>query len=145
MKCFHFINGQRRPVDEDDEQDGAVTRKVSWARSLSIASTNMDMRRSELESESLRDWADSSFSFQDFLTRRRANDLRAVSFSELKSATRGFSGALLIGEGGFGCVFRGRVRIKDSGSGLESTIDVAIKQLNRNGLQAYSLTFYVLI
>lgn len=137
MKCFPFINGERRPGDEDDEQDGTVPRKVSWARSLSITSTNMDMRRSEIESESLRDWADSSVSFQDLLTRRRSNDLRAFSFSELKSATRGFSRALLIGEGGFGCVFRGRVRIQDSGSGLESRIDVAIKQLNRNGLQGH--------
>ncbi|XP_075490601.1 serine/threonine-protein kinase PCRK1-like [Primulina tabacum] len=137
MKCFNFINGERRPGDEDGQQDGAVPRKVSWARSLSIASTNMDMRPSELESDSFGDWADSSVSFHDLLTRRRANDLRAFTFSELKSATRGFSRALLIGEGGFGCVFRGRVRIKDSGSGLESTMDVAIKQLNRNGLQGH--------
>ncbi|XP_073149286.1 serine/threonine-protein kinase PCRK1 [Henckelia pumila] len=135
MKCFHFINGERRPAgDEDDGQDGAAPRKGSWARSLSIASTNMDMRRSEFESESLRERVDSSVSFQDLLTRRRANDLRAFTFSELKSATKGFSRALLVGEGGFGCVFRGRVRMQDP---LESPMDVAIKQLNRNGLQGH--------
>ncbi|KZV54881.1 hypothetical protein F511_35956 [Dorcoceras hygrometricum] len=142
MKCFHFINGDRSPGDGGA---GGVPRKVSWVRSLSIASTNMDTRRSDLDSDSLGDWLDSSVSFQDLLTRRRANDLRAFTFSELKSATRGFSRALLIGEGGFGCVFRGRVRILDSRSGSESAMDVAVKQLNRNGLQACSSTFSVLI
>ncbi|KAI3450388.1 hypothetical protein Pfo_007053 [Paulownia fortunei] len=135
MKCFHFTNGERRPGDEDDEQDCAVSRKVSWARSLSVASTNLDSRRSEFDTDSRRDWADSSELFQDFLTQGRANDLRVFTFSELKSATRGFSRSLMIGEGGFGCVYRGRVKLTGSGSGLESEMDVAIKQLNRNGFQ----------
>ncbi|KAG8387845.1 hypothetical protein BUALT_Bualt02G0063500 [Buddleja alternifolia] len=104
MKCFHFTNGERKPIDDDDEeeQDGVVSRRVSWARSLSVASTNLDTRRSEFDSDSRRDWVDSSGLFQDFLTQRRANDLRVFTFPELKSATRGFSRTLMIGEGGFG-------------------------------------------
>ncbi|KAK4440865.1 Serine/threonine-protein kinase PCRK1 [Sesamum alatum] len=137
MKCFHFTSGERRPSDDDDDQDGVVSRKVSWARSLSVASTNLDSRRSEFDTESRRDWADSSGLFQDFLSQGRANDLRVFTFSELKSATRGFSRSLVIGEGGFGCVYRGRVKVVDSGSGLESDVDVAIKQLNRNGCQGH--------
>ncbi|KAL0390212.1 UNVERIFIED_CONTAM: Serine/threonine-protein kinase PCRK1 [Sesamum calycinum] len=143
MKCFHFTSGERRPSDDDDDQDGVVSRKVSWARSLSVASTNLDSRRSEFDTESRRDWADSSGLFQDFLSQGRANDLRVFTFSQLKSATRGFSRSLVIGEGGFGCVYRGRVKVVDSGSGLESDVDVAIKQLNRNGCQACPLTFFV--
>ncbi|KAL0460322.1 UNVERIFIED_CONTAM: Serine/threonine-protein kinase PCRK1 [Sesamum latifolium] len=143
MKCFHFTSGERRPSDDDDDQDGVVSRKVSWARSLSVASTNLDSRRSEFDTESRRDWADSSGLFQDFLSQGRANDLRVFTFSQLKSATRGFSRSLVIGEGGFGCVYRGRVKVVDSESGLESDVDVAIKQLNRNGCQACPLTFFV--
>lgn len=42
----------------------------------------------------------------------------------------------MIGEGGFGSVFRGRVKVLDHESGFESLVDVAVKQLNRNGFQA---------
>lgn len=136
MKCFHFTNGERR-----DDEDGVVSRtsKVSWARSLSVASSSVDTRRSEFDSDS-RDWSD-SLAFYEFLTQRRANDLRVFSFAELKSATRGFSRALLIGEGGFGCVYRGVVRVSDDqeANGQDSKLDVAIKQLNRHGFQARTL------
>ncbi|KAJ4725804.1 Kinase family protein [Melia azedarach] len=134
MKCFHFTNGERR-----DDEDGVVSRtsKVSWARSLSVASSSVDTRRSEFDSDS-RDWSD-SLAFYEFLTQRRANDLRVFSFAELKSATRGFSRALLIGEGGFGCVYRGVVRVSDDqeANGQDSKLDVAIKQLNRHGFQGH--------
>ncbi|KAJ7980852.1 Protein kinase [Quillaja saponaria] len=134
MKCFHFTNGERR-----DDEDATVTRtsKVSWARSLSVASSSVDTRRSEFDSES-RDFSD-SIEFHEFLSQRRANDLRMFSFSELKSATRGFSRALLIGEGGFGCVYRGIVRVpkEDLDESPDSKMDVAIKQLNRNGFQGH--------
>lgn len=64
------------------------------------------------------------------------------SFSELRSATRGFSRALLIGEGGFGCVFKGVVRAYEDGndgsnSKSDLKMEVAIKQLNRNGFQGH--------
>ncbi|RVW66163.1 putative serine/threonine-protein kinase PBL19 [Vitis vinifera] len=93
MKCFHFNNGERR-----EEEDGVLSRasKVSWARSLSVASSSADVRRSEFDFDS-RDLSD-SVSFHEFLAQRRANDLRVFTFSELKSATRGFSRALMIGE-----------------------------------------------
>lgn len=156
MKCFHFSNGERR----DDEDGAAVVvfpralSKVSWTRSLSVASTasaTLDSRRSELDSSSSSnnynydsrlggggDFSDSAV-FHESLSQRRANDLRVFSFSELKSATRGFSRSLLIGEGGFGCVFRGLVRVSDS------KIEVAIKQLNRNGFQASPISSFYLL
>ncbi|XP_004294512.1 PREDICTED: probable receptor-like protein kinase At5g47070-like [Fragaria vesca subsp. vesca] len=136
MKCFHFTNGERR--GDDDDAPGVVSRapsKVSWARSLSVASssydnTNYNNRRSEFDNSDSRDISDSA-AFFDLLSQRRANDLRVFAFSELKSASRGFSRALLIGEGGFGCVYRGIVN--DDGAKM----DVAIKQLNRNGFQGH--------
>ncbi|XAR60595.1 Non-specific serine/threonine protein kinase [Bertholletia excelsa] len=133
MKCFHFTNGQRR-----EDEDGAVSRasKVSWARSFSIASSSVDAtRRSEFDSES-RDFAD-SFGLHEFLAHRRANDLRVFSFAELKLATKGFNRALIIGEGGFGCVYGGVIKVSDEPNAVDSKMDVAIKQLNRNGFQGH--------
>lgn len=134
MKCFHFTNGESR---EDD--DGVVYRssKVSWARSFSVASSSVDIRRSQIDFDS-RDFSD-SVGFHEFLSQRRANDLRVFTFSELKWATRGFSRALVIGEGGFGCVYRGVVSVADARVAPDSKIHVAIKQLNRHGFQASSL------
>ncbi|MBA0784320.1 hypothetical protein Gotri_001906 [Gossypium trilobum] len=114
MKCFHFTNGEGRDEGEDVSGVGGVVSRMS--------------------SKSTRDFA-SAASFCEFLTQRRANDLRVFTFAELKSATRGFSRALLIGEGGFGCVYRGAVDVSDEvNGGRYSKLDVAIKQLNRHGV-----------
>ncbi|GLT89673.1 hypothetical protein SLE2022_076500 [Rubroshorea leprosula] len=52
---------------------------------------------------------------------------KTFAFRELANATKNFRGECLLGEGGFGRVYKGR---------LESTSQVvAIKQLDRNGLQ----------
>ncbi|XP_050203365.1 serine/threonine-protein kinase PCRK1 [Mercurialis annua] len=140
MKCFHFSNGEKKDEDNDGGGNDVVSRvvsRVSWARSLSIASSSVDTasttRRSEFDSEccdSSRDLSD-SVGFFELLSQRRANDLKVFSFGELKSATKGFSRGLLIGEGGFGCVYKGVVRV------LDSRFDVAIKQLNRHGFQGH--------
>ncbi|XP_059297632.1 serine/threonine-protein kinase PCRK1 [Lycium ferocissimum] len=126
MKCFYFTK---------DNEEGRTTlnSKVSWVRSLSVASSSFDITRksrSELVSES-KDFSE-SFEFYEFLTQRRGNDLRVFSFYELKIATKGFSRGLLIGEGGFGCVYRGVVVI-----GSNSKMEVAVKRLNRHGFQGH--------
>ncbi|XP_073145008.1 probable serine/threonine-protein kinase PBL21 isoform X2 [Henckelia pumila] len=51
---------------------------------------------------------------------------RSFAFKELAVATQNFREANLIGEGGFGSVYKGR---------LESNMIVAVKQLNLDGLQ----------
>ncbi|KAI9072391.1 hypothetical protein K1719_045267 [Acacia pycnantha] len=136
MKCFHFSNGGGDPREDDDSVTSKAS-KLSWARSLSVASSTLGSRRSEFDSDS-KDFSD-SVEFHKFLSQRRANDLRVFSFSELKLATRGFSRALLIGEGGFGCVYKGVVRLPNehANDGSLSDMDVAIKQLNRNGPQGH--------
>ncbi|RWR81617.1 putative receptor-like protein kinase isoform X2 [Cinnamomum micranthum f. kanehirae] len=137
MKCFHF------PREEDEDGGTVISRvsKVSWVRSLSVASSTAETRRSEFASES-RDFSDSAAASDsvsgsgDLFSQRRSNDLRVFRFAELRLATRGFSRALMIGEGGFGCVYRGAIRVSEF-DGSDSTIDVAVKQLNRNGLQGH--------
>ncbi|XP_010470024.1 PREDICTED: probable receptor-like protein kinase At5g47070 isoform X1 [Camelina sativa] len=151
MKCFHFTNGDKRgttttTIDEGGGGggDSVVSRasRLSWARSLSVASssTSDPTRRSEFDS----DWSLSPerIGFPKPLSQRwigglvAENDLKVFTFKELKLATKGFNRGLLIGEGGFGCVYRGVVDVSDS-NGFDSKIHVAVKQLNRQGLQGH--------
>ncbi|XP_052196054.1 serine/threonine-protein kinase PBL34-like [Diospyros lotus] len=67
-----------------------------------------------------------------------SSQLRKFTFSELKAATRNFRTENLLGEGGFGCVFKGW--ISESGTtpvrpGMGLT--VAVKTLNHDGLQGH--------
>ncbi|KAF5940770.1 hypothetical protein HYC85_021937 [Camellia sinensis] len=55
---------------------------------------------------------------------------QTFTFRELAAATRNFRGDCLLGEGGFGRVYKGRL---ESSNQVEQI--VAIKQLDRNGLQ----------
>ncbi|CAA6663152.1 unnamed protein product [Spirodela intermedia] len=57
---------------------------------------------------------------------QRSGKAHRFTFRELAAATRNFKESNLLGEGGFGKVFKGR---------LESGQAIAIKQLNREGLQ----------
>ncbi|KAI3465447.1 hypothetical protein Pfo_022110 [Paulownia fortunei] len=57
---------------------------------------------------------------------QKGNAARSFTFKELAMATQNFREANLIGEGGFGSVYKGR---------LESGLIVAVKQLNLEGLQ----------
>lgn len=135
MKCFHFTNGEKEGRDDGGVVSRTTSKVSSWARSLSMASSALEARRSEFDS-------DSRDSLEFLTQRRRANDLRVFTFAELKTATRGFSRGLIVGEGGFGCVYRGVVTVSECGNGPDSNskkIDVAIKQLDRNGFQACSL------
>ncbi|KAL0338456.1 UNVERIFIED_CONTAM: Serine/threonine-protein kinase PCRK1 [Sesamum angustifolium] len=63
----------------------------------------------------------------------RPSNLKVFTFSELKQATKNFSRTTKLGEGGFGCVFKGIVKISEDPA---QKIDVAVKQLGRRGLQA---------
>ncbi|KAK9749125.1 hypothetical protein RND81_02G104100 [Saponaria officinalis] len=60
--------------------------------------------------------------------------LRAFSFSELRIATNDFSRQFKIGEGGFGCVYKGKIKdVDDHGDHLV----VAVKKLNKDGFQGH--------
>uniref|UniRef100_A0A0D9XH44 Glucomannan synthase n=1 Tax=Leersia perrieri TaxID=77586 RepID=A0A0D9XH44_9ORYZ len=54
---------------------------------------------------------------------------RAFTYGELSEATGGFRAESVLGEGGFGPVYRGRLSL----NGKE--VDAAVKQLDRNGMQ----------
>ncbi|XP_047318981.1 probable serine/threonine-protein kinase PBL2 [Impatiens glandulifera] len=67
-----------------------------------------------------------------------ANNLKAFSFSDLKNATRNFRSDSLIGEGGFGCVFKGWIDAVTLAPSKPGTgIVVAIKKLKAGSFQGH--------
>ncbi|KAL5866210.1 hypothetical protein ACOSQ3_003724 [Xanthoceras sorbifolium] len=68
------------------------------------------------------------------LYEEKAHNLRVFTFSELRQATTDFNRLLKIGEGGFGNVYKGSIKPAD---GKGDPIFVAIKKLNRDGLQGH--------
>lgn len=67
---------------------------------------------------------------------RKPKDLRDFSYLELKQATKSFHRQNLLGEGGFGQVFKGCIKHKSKFAG-EEKVDVAVKQLNSRGQQVF--------
>ncbi|WOL18244.1 hypothetical protein Cni_G27037 [Canna indica] len=127
MKCFTFLNG----VKEDLQ-----TRLSAPLRSNSTTSTDRDVRRSESEFNSgdVTSSVDSMGRSHYPSFSQRPSNLRNFTFSELRNATKNFSRSLMIGEGGFGCVYRGTIKsLEDS----NARIEIAVKQLNRKGLQGH--------
>lgn len=70
------------------------------------------------------------------LYQERAHNLRVFSYLELRQATHNFNRLLKIGEGGFGNVYKGSIKLAE---GKGDPIAVAIKKLNKDGLQVRML------
>ncbi|KAJ6313299.1 hypothetical protein OIU77_014748 [Salix suchowensis] len=67
-----------------------------------------------------------------------ASRLRKFTFNDLKFATRNFRPESLLGEGGFGCVFKGWVEENGTAPVKPGTgLTVAVKTLNHDGLQGH--------
>lgn len=130
MNCFNFSNGET-----------SWSRKSRSTRSNSTRSSDRDRRRWESDSNSSLDM----FAFSGRSSRfpslsQRSNHLKVFTFKELKNATNNFSNALMVGEGGFGCVYRGTIQSPKDPS---TSFDVAIKRLNRGGLQVNHFLFFL--
>jgi serine/threonine protein kinase len=69
---------------------------------------------------------------------RQPQELREFTLQELKSATKSFDLKNVIGEGGFGHVYKGTIKQKAKFHDGEEKLEVAIKQLNTSGLQVGS-------
>jgi len=67
-----------------------------------------------------------------------ASCMRKFTFNGLKVATRNFRPESLLGEGGFGCVFKGWIEENGTAPVKPGTgLTVAVKTLNHNGHQGH--------
>lgn len=129
MKCFQFSNS-----DKNDDHNNKTTKSTS-GQSCASVSTDPEFKgftnsgqssASDISTES-----SSRLSFSCLSSHKRPCNLRVFTVDELKTATRNFSRSLMIGEGGFGGVYRGVLR------DTNKRTDIAVKQLSQRGLQGH--------
>ncbi|KAK6791652.1 hypothetical protein RDI58_010733 [Solanum bulbocastanum] len=123
MKCFQFSNS-------DKNDDHNKTRKSTSGQSSASVFTDPDLKGSEYNSQNVSsDISTESSSRLSFscLSNKKPCHLKVFTVEELKTATKNFSRSLMLGEGGFGGVYKG---------GLKDT-NIAVKQLSQRGLQGH--------
>ncbi|KAF7147587.1 hypothetical protein RHSIM_Rhsim03G0093200 [Rhododendron simsii] len=134
MMCFQFYFGEKK-----DEQK---TTKSMSVQSSNSTLTELEMRRSgsEFNSQNVSDMSTESVGRSTFPSlSQRPSNLRVFTHAEMKTATRNFNRTTKIGEGGFGCVYKGAIKSSDDPQGK---LDVAVKQLGKRGLQARFLKLF---
>ncbi|KAI3474633.1 hypothetical protein Pfo_029815, partial [Paulownia fortunei] len=116
MRCFQFYNGEKKGEP-----------KTTRPNSAQSSFTDREIRQSgsEFNSQNASDTSTES---------RGRSQFPIFTFSELKQATKNFSRTTKLGEGGFGCVFKGIIKSSDDPA---KKIGVAVKQLGRRGLQGH--------
>lgn len=117
MKCFHYFKDRTR---SREQKSAPILKDQSKS---DVVSTAERVTKSSGSATSIPE-----------LYEEKGQNLRVFSFSELKHATNGFNRVLKIGEGGFGSVYKGRIKPV---CGKGDPIEVAIKKLNRDGFQVY--------
>ncbi|OIW16141.1 hypothetical protein TanjilG_18856 [Lupinus angustifolius] len=69
----------------------------------------------------------------------KSSRMKSFTFSELRTATRNFRPDSVVGEGGFGCVFKGWIDEQTLAPVKPGTgMVIAVKRLNQEGLQGHS-------
>ncbi|KAJ4891953.1 Protein kinase superfamily protein [Raphanus sativus] len=116
MKCFYF----NKDKSHDNE---AKTRKFD-----SLQGSGSEFNSSTTSTTT------SITSSLHVLSETHSNNLKVFALDDLKTATKNFSRSLMIGEGGFGGVFRGIIQNPQD---PRKKIDIAVKQLSRRGLQGH--------
>ncbi|XP_061368766.1 serine/threonine-protein kinase PCRK1-like [Gastrolobium bilobum] len=131
MKCFSFYYGEKK----DDPKSLQLPSLSGRSNSSTYVEGEMKRSGSELNSQNASDNSTDSLRRNAFPSlSQRPSNLRVFTVSELKSATKNFSRSVMLGEGGFGCVYKGFIKGVDEPS---RKIEVAVKQLGRRGIQGH--------
>ncbi|XP_051152540.1 serine/threonine-protein kinase PCRK1-like [Andrographis paniculata] len=123
MKCFQFHSGEQK----NNSKSGSKTSSSPFSFTAYIR------RRHSTPELNTRSKSTKLRQFQN-LSAKPSDNLNVFTLSELRQATKNFSNTAKIGEGGFGCVFKGMIRCADDPS---KKINVAIKQLGQKGRQGH--------
>uniref|UniRef100_A0A7N0T6W1 non-specific serine/threonine protein kinase n=1 Tax=Kalanchoe fedtschenkoi TaxID=63787 RepID=A0A7N0T6W1_KALFE len=129
LKCFHFSIG--------NDKDVAQTERT--VVSASLTSTTLDPDVKVPESASSHNISEtSSFSLSKTISlaalAEKPNNLKEFTVAELRIATKNFSRSLMLGEGGFGSVYKGVIRRAEE---PDKRVDIAVKQLSKRGSQGH--------
>ncbi|KAI7740279.1 hypothetical protein M8C21_015088 [Ambrosia artemisiifolia] len=129
-----------RCVSSRDKVESSVSgSSTEYAESKSTNDTSMDQPVAPVASSSTTSNRESTASTPNITQELKiASQLRKFNFVELKSATRNFRPESLLGEGGFGCVFKGWINEYGTAPVKAGTgLTVAVKTLNHDGLQGH--------
>lgn len=128
MKCFSFHYGDKKDDPKSIKSNSGLSNCSTYGEG--------DLRSgSELNSQNVSDNSTDSLRRTSFPSlSQRPSNLRVFTMSELKSATKNFGRTVMIGEGGFGCVYKGLIKSLDD---PYRKIEVAVKQLGRRGIQGH--------
>ncbi|KAL6011709.1 hypothetical protein ACLOJK_002173 [Asimina triloba] len=128
--------------DRDDHQANRILKKSSKLHGLSYQSTikgkpESDGSDAKLFITTVRNRSTGTVELNGAAGSFRStfSNVRYFNLSELRDATDGFSPSCMIGEGGFGRVYKGNVKEVETNGLTERTLPVAIKKLNPHGLQ----------
>ncbi|KAI3743863.1 hypothetical protein L1987_56930 [Smallanthus sonchifolius] len=137
MKCFHYFKDKSRsrvqrsaPILKD-ETNLRVSEDVSSKDRVTKSSGSANSSKDRVTKSS--GSANSPRGIIE-LYEEKADKLRVFTYGELRQATNDFTRLRKIGEGGFGCVYKGSIKPVD---GNGDPIAVAVKKLNRDGFQGH--------
>lgn len=126
--CCGIRGREEKPAEFSNLSKGEVSHYASTSDSRGVSGSFMESS------------SGAASSIGDYTLTHSINSgsLRAFSYGDLKAATRNFRPDSFLGEGGFGCVFKGWLdeqtfKASRPGSGLV----IAVKVLNHEGLQGH--------
>ncbi|KAL3644553.1 Serine/threonine-protein kinase pbl34 [Castilleja foliolosa] len=116
-----------------------VDNSISLISTHEIKSTNTDQPVANVILSTTTSNAESSLSSTKLEEELKVSSrLRKFGFNDLKLATRNFRPESLLGEGGFGCVFKGWIEENGTAPVKPGTgLTVAVKTLNHDGFQGH--------
>ncbi|KAL3582818.1 hypothetical protein D5086_017150 [Populus alba] len=126
-------------ISSRSKVDSSVSGTSSHFESKSINDASTDQPAAPVVSSSTTSNTESNSSLSKLEEELKvASRLRKFTFNDLKLATRNFRPESLLGEGGFGCVFKGWIEENGTAPVKPGTgLTVAVKTLNHDGLQGH--------